>query len=213
MFLELSKSDHAAGDPQFVSPASESWQPGTNNKAQAAARNAATAERIATFIAVAKEALQSPPPAPPAEEEQPSPVTEPTYVPTTGEMEAHRRIAIVYKYERLDPPCPPESEWGKHGGALSQIADHLGMEYDAFGKRDYCAARRPGRFPAALDAIIAAKGAKVEHLDNRKGRRKTQQYQPPRIEAVEELLKARYERFDPSPATTALPPKKRPRSV
>ena len=66
MFLELSKSDHAAGDHQFVSPASESWQPGTNNKAQAAARNAATAERIATFIAVAKEALQSPPPAPPA---------------------------------------------------------------------------------------------------------------------------------------------------
>ena len=68
------------------------------------------------------------------------------------------------------------------------------------------------RFPAALDDIIAAKGAKVEHLDNRKGRRKAKPYHPPRIEEVEELLKARFEGFDPTPvlaADAALPPKKR----
>jgi len=75
------------------------------------------------------------------------------------------------------------------------------------------------RFPAALEAIIAAKGAKVEHLDNRQGRRrsrKTTWYKPPRIEAVEELLKARFERLDPMPteaATDPLPPKKRRRVV
>ena len=75
------------------------------------------------------------------------------------------------------------------------------------------------RFPAALEAIIAAKGAKVEHLDNRQGRRrsrKTTWYKPPRIEAVEELLKARFERLDPMPteaATGPLPPKKRRRVV
>ena len=75
------------------------------------------------------------------------------------------------------------------------------------------------RFPAALEAIIAAKGAKVEHLDNREGRRrsrKTQPYEPPRIEAVEELMQARFERLDPAPAepeTNPLPPKKRPRVV
>ena len=71
------------------------------------------------------------------------------------------------------------------------------------------------RFPAALEAIIAAKGAKVEHLDNRRGRRQSKPYQAPRIEAVEELLKARFERFDPTPTapeTASLPPKKRKRS-
>ena len=68
------------------------------------------------------------------------------------------------------------------------------------------------RFAAALDAIIAAKGAKVEHLDNRQGRRKSKPYEPPRIEAVEELLQARFERLDPTPvATVPLPPKKRQR--
>ena len=62
------------------------------------------------------------------------------------------------------------------------------------------------RFPAALAAIIAAKGAKVEHLDNRQGRRrscKTQPYEPPRIEAVEELMQARFERFEQEAAAGA----------
>ena len=66
------------------------------------------------------------------------------------------------------------------------------------------------RFPAALQAIIAADGAKVRHLDNRQGRRRSKPYQPPHIEAVEELLKARFERLDPTPvAPDLLPPKKR----
>ena len=71
------------------------------------------------------------------------------------------------------------------------------------------------RFPAALEAIIKAKGAKVEHLDNRRGRRQSKPYQPARIEAVEEIRQARFERFDPTPTapeTTSLPPKKRQRS-
>ena len=69
------------------------------------------------------------------------------------------------------------------------------------------------RFPAALQAIITANGAKVEHLDNRQGRRKSKRaYVPPRIEAVEELLKAKFERLDPTPvAPDTLPPKKRRR--
>ena len=71
------------------------------------------------------------------------------------------------------------------------------------------------RWPAALKAIIEAKGAKVESLDNRKGRRQSKPYEPPRIQAVEELMKARFERFDPPTPVTApdaaLPPKKRRR--
>ena len=65
------------------------------------------------------------------------------------------------------------------------------------------------RFPAALEAIIAVKGAKVQHLDNRRGRRQSKPYQPARIEAVEELRQARFERFDPThaaPEATSLPP-------
>ena len=31
----------------------------------------------------------------------------------------------VYWYQQLN--CPPESEWGKHGGTLRQIADAFGM--------------------------------------------------------------------------------------
>ena len=75
------------------------------------------------------------------------------------------------------------------------------------------------RFPAALDAVIAAKGAKVEHLDNRKGRRQSKPYVPPHCAAVEELMKARFERFDPAPVVTPvaaeahLPPKKRRRNA
>jgi hypothetical protein len=62
---------------------------------------------------------------------------------------------------------------------------------------------------------MAAKGAKVQHLDNRRGRRQSKPYQAPRSEAVEELRKARFERLDPAPTapeTTSLPPKKRMRS-
>ena len=67
------------------------------------------------------------------------------------------------------------------------------------------------RFPAALDAIIGAKGAKVARLDNRQGRRRSKPYEPPHIKAVEELMLARFERVDPVPVTTSdpLPPKKR----
>ena len=69
------------------------------------------------------------------------------------------------------------------------------------------------RFPAALDAVIAAKGAKVAHLDNRKGRRVSRPYVAPRCAAVDELMKARFERFDPTPVVSEahLPPKKRRR--
>ena len=81
---------------------------------------------------------------------------------------------------------------------------HAGAVRDERIVEDIC------RFPAGLDAIIAAKGAKVQHLDHRTGRRLSKPYQPPRIEAVEELLKARFERFDPV-ATDPLPPKKRSR--
>ena len=74
------------------------------------------------------------------------------------------------------------------------------------------------RFPAALRDIMFAKGAKVVHLDNRRGRRQSKWYKAPRIEAVEEYLQARYERFDPVPVATpttvpVLPPKKRRRCV
>ena len=72
------------------------------------------------------------------------------------------------------------------------------------------------RFPAALQAIIAANGAKVEHAistivrdgASRSGHVRT----GARIEAVEELLQARFERLDPTPmAPDPLPPKKRHR--
>ena len=42
--------------------------------------------------------------------------TQPTYEPSKGGMDARERKAIILKYERLG--CPPESEWGKHGGTL-----------------------------------------------------------------------------------------------
>lgn len=86
---------------------------------------------------------------------------------------------------------------------------HNGAVTDEWIVEDIC------RWPAALKAIIEAKGAKVEQLDNRTGRLKTKPYQPPRIEAVQELMKVRFERFDPPTTATApdaaLPPKKRRR--
>ena len=76
--------------------------------------------------------------------------------------------------------------------------DHDGAVRDERIVEDIC------RFTAALAAIIAAKGAKVEKLDNRKGRRQTKEYKPPRIEEVEVLLQARFELLDPpSPSRQA----------
>ena len=49
-----------------------------------------------------------------------SPVLEPAYEPSEGTMSACQREAIVLKYELLGGP--PESEWGRHGGTLRQIA-------------------------------------------------------------------------------------------
>jgi len=45
-------------------------------------------------------------------------MTEPTYMPSKGEVDPHRHIPIVYWYEQL--MCPAESEWGKHSGTLRQ---------------------------------------------------------------------------------------------
>ena len=96
---------------------------GTNNPEQAAARDerADAARRQAAAEALA--ALEHRPPAP--IEALPSPVLEPVYEPSKGTMCARQRQAIVLKYERLG--CPPESEWGRHGGTLRQIADFLEM--------------------------------------------------------------------------------------
>ena len=62
--------------------------------------------------------------------------------------------------------------------------------------RDIC------RFPAAVDAVIEAKGAKVPRLDNRKGRRQTTKrlYVPPSCPEAEELQAAKFQRLDPMPA-------------
>jgi len=59
------------------------------------------------------------------------------------------------------------------------------------------------RFPIALDAIIAAKGAKVDWLDNRKGRRASRKrpapHVPPSCPAAEEAQRAKFDRLDPMP--------------
>ena len=55
------------------------------------------------------------------------------------------------------------------------------------------------RWPSNIEAIIAAKGAKVEELDNRSGRRRTKKardFRPTPIPEVEELLQAKYARLD-----------------
>lgn len=61
--------------------------------------------------------------------------------------------------------------------------------------RDIC------RFPAALEAIIEAKGAKVPKLDNRQGRRrpKAAYYKPPSCPAAEAMQAAMYDKWDPMP--------------
>ena len=53
------------------------------------------------------------------------------------------------------------------------------------------------RFPASLDAIIAAKGAKVEKLGKRKGRRSRKRFLPPSCPEAEEHTLTKYRRLDP----------------
>jgi len=50
---------------------------------------------------------------------------EPACEPSNGELSSYKRMAIVSHYQQLG--CPPESEWGKHGGTLRQIADAFDM--------------------------------------------------------------------------------------
>ena len=105
-------------------------KPGTTNpqyaaardeRAAAAARNASRAQRLAAQQAEAAEMS----PAPRPHHQKASPLTESTYEPSRAELAAHKRVAIIYKYEQLG--CPISDEWGMHGGTLRQIADHLGM--------------------------------------------------------------------------------------
>jgi len=101
-------------------------KPGTNNAKQAAARDkraadASTAELQATAEALA--ALDDPAPVP--TEEQPSPEPEAACEPSNGELASYKRMAIVSHYQQLG--CPPESEWGKHGGTLRQLANAFDM--------------------------------------------------------------------------------------
>ena len=101
-------------------------KPGTHNRKQAAARDAARTAAIATVGTMADEALEallSPPPAP--AEQVVSPAIEPACEPSKGELDAYKRMAIVSAYQRLN--CPPECEWGKHGGTLRQLADAFDM--------------------------------------------------------------------------------------
>ena len=55
------------------------------------------------------------------------------------------------------------------------------------------------RFPAALDAIIKAKGAKLEGANIRSGRRRprTQKYEYPTCPAAAALTRKRWEELDP----------------
>jgi len=103
-----------------------SLAPSTNNAKQAAARDkraadASTAELQATAEALA--ALDDPAPVP--TEEQPSPEPEAACEPSNGELASYKRMAIVSHYQQLG--CPPESEWGKHGGTLRQLANAFDM--------------------------------------------------------------------------------------
>jgi hypothetical protein len=68
---------------------------------------------------------------------------------------------------------------------MEETWDHPGAVTSERIVEDIC------RFIPAMDAILAANGAKVPELDQRRGRRQTKPYTPPVIEAVEELMKAR----------------------
>ena len=106
----------------------KSKKAGTKEKGQAARRDeraaaAAAAERQAAAEAMA-DMNAAPTPAPNAAA-TPATAVEPAYQPSMCELNAFKRMAVVYFYMTLG--CPPETEWGKHGGTLRQIADHLGM--------------------------------------------------------------------------------------
>ena len=87
------------------------------------------AAALAAELEAAADLLGSPQPAP-AEQPPPAaqPEPEPAYEPSNGEIDSYKRMGIVSVYHMLK--CPPESEWGKHGGTLRQIADHLDMPPD-----------------------------------------------------------------------------------
>ena len=99
----------------------KSKKAGTKEKGQAARRDATRAAAIAEAEQAPEEPVEEP--SPPEPGVQASPATEPAYEPSRGEKDCYRRMTIVHKYQQLD--CPPESEWGKHGGTLRQIADFL----------------------------------------------------------------------------------------
>ena len=104
---------------------------GTKNANQAAARDVAAeererhadnaaleAERLASAAVLlehlaATDAMNTPT------------VIEPACEPSNGELASYKRMAIVYHYQQLG--CPPESEWGNHGGTLRQLADAFDM--------------------------------------------------------------------------------------
>ena len=97
---------------------------GTKHKGQAKDRDQNARKRAATARKAPAEPLTSPPPAK-KQKAKTTPVTEPTYEPSTSLHESYRRITIIYHYEELG--CPAESEWSKRGGTLRQIANELKM--------------------------------------------------------------------------------------
>ena len=93
---------------------------------QAAARDKRAADAAEAELQAAAEALAAlDEPAPAPAEEQPSTEPEPACEPSNGELASYKRMAIVSHYQQLG--CPPESEWGKHGGTLRQLADAFDM--------------------------------------------------------------------------------------
>ena len=99
---------------------------GTKNVHQVSARDKRAADAAAAELQAAAEALAAlDEPAPAPAEEQPSLEPEPACEPSNGELASYKRMAIVSHYQRLG--CPPESEWGKNGGTLRQLADAFDM--------------------------------------------------------------------------------------
>jgi hypothetical protein len=107
-------------------------KPGTRNKHQAAARDKRAADASEAELLAAAEALQAlEAPAPPPAVVQPPTEPVPVYEPSNGEMAAYKRMAIVSAYQRLN--CPPECEWGKHGGTLRQVEPSLLYKHTKYG--------------------------------------------------------------------------------
>mmetsp|Transcript_33400 Transcript_33400/g.107331 ORF Transcript_33400/g.107331 Transcript_33400/m.107331 type:complete len:184 (-) Transcript_33400:146-697(-) len=176
----------------------KSKKPGTKNKVQAAKRDKAAEERAATDRRAAAEtmaAMASPPAA-----QQPTPAT--TARDTAKDQ--MRRQAIVFKYKLMGEPA--QEYWPGPCGTLAKIRQWLEMPYTA-DVRPIAKVIDILRFPVALDAIIAANGAKVDWLDNRRGRRATDgksrkrpaPYMPPSCPRAEEAQRAKYDRMDPMP--------------